>query len=482
MKKLKHARLVSAVLLVVIVLISGNFRGLGNYHVTEIDLGDVANRTSLSVVSIKGERLSDIGSGDYHGEKSSKSSPKKGNEHGSSVSSTPVDNAFHKVATTMPLLADTMEGNSRSISNSSSGNVIQNNTRVAFWWTEYINTTWRVFPRWQGTPYDWCILEKTPTPDELPPGQLASGFLYVKSHKAASSTCEGIHLHISHQVARRKFPNTTAPVCIHYNRHEFANSKGHGQKTSPSLLWTMVRHPAKRDVSQIFHFRVSRTGMPATEANLLGALQQQQLRGIQTRYLLSTAAMRSATHPSYVEQHPRETADMISRQILEYYDFIGVVEFMYESLAVMTLLWDLSPSDVIVMNSKQAGGYDAGGKRKKCTKIVPSRLFPAVESYLDSPQYQRPHADFLLYYAVVESLHRTMDSLGRERVQERVQHLQRLQQLVESECAGKAIFPCSRSGEVQFEASQANCYVQDAGCGYPCVNDVLSNRTYVLAS
>jgi hypothetical protein len=41
---------------------------------------------------------------------------------------------------------------------------------------------------------------------------------------------------------------------VHYNRHEFADAKHHGRKAHPNILWTIVRHPAKRDISDFSVF------------------------------------------------------------------------------------------------------------------------------------------------------------------------------------------------------------------------------------
>ena len=46
-----------------------------------------------------------------------------------------------------------------------------------------------------------------------------------------------------------------------------------------------------------------------------------------------------------------KVSDGIREKIFMQYDFIGVTERMAESLAVMTLLWDLQPSDIVVLNA-----------------------------------------------------------------------------------------------------------------------------------
>jgi hypothetical protein len=170
-------------------------------------------------------------------------------------------------------------------------------------------------------------------------------------------------------------------------------------------------------------------------------------------------------------------AQTIQRYILNHYDFIGVTERMEESLAVLTVLWGLDVADVIVLPAKRSGGYDAGGgtnKRKpKCTKIQKAVRTPALEAFFKSTVYQSGHADYLLYHAAVASLDRTIEELGASRVHERVWKIRQLQQLAELKCSDRAYFPCSRNGTLQLALANQSCYVQDAGCGHECVDEVL---------
>jgi hypothetical protein len=169
------------------------------------------------------------------------------------------------------------------------------------------------------------------------------------------------------------------------------------------------------------------------------------------------------------------------RQLFQYYDFIGVTERMDESLAVMTLLWDLDPTDVIVLSSKQAGGYDGGRRGRgrgrgrnstsKCTKIQKAVVTPGVNAYLKSRNYTEGNADLLLYYAAVQSLDWTISALGTDVVRTRAGEIQGLRELAVAMCADQAVYPCSDQGELQLEAAKKSCYIQDAGCGYQCIDD-----------
>lgn len=163
---------------------------------------------------------------------------------------------------------------------------------------------------------------------------------------------------------------------------------------------------------------------------------------------------------------------MLQEEILTNYDFLGVTDRMVESLAVMTLLWDLKASDVIVLSAKQSGGYDA---MKECFLIPKHTRTPNMDTFFASPTYAHQNPDMLLYYAAIQRLEYTIDHLGYDLVQERAGQIHALRELVETKCRDEAIFPCSATGEAQHWKSDSNCYEKDSGCGYPCVDRVLKD-------
>jgi hypothetical protein len=165
----------------------------------------------------------------------------------------------------------------------------------------------------------------------------------------------------------------------------------------------------------------------------------------------------------------------MQEKIMDEYDFIGVTERMDESLAVMVLLWNLEPSDVVVLSAKKAGGYDDAGSTGQCSKIVrPQPPSPVLRHYW-SNEHPLDNADFLLWDAVNLSLDRTILRLGVERVQKVIRDIQSLGRLAENHCQAKAHFPCSDTGQPQLKLAEQSCYVQDAGCGHKCVDNVMED-------
>lgn len=120
--------------------------------------------------------------------------------------------------------------------------------------------------------------------------------------------------------------------------------------------------------------------------------------------------------------------------------------------------------------------YDDGGGLHKCVKILSPPIHPKIQQYLNSEyQYIQKQPDYLLYYAVVESLNRTIQLLGVSKVKERTMLLNRLQKIAELHCQHdeQTKYPCSSKGIYQGELSSKSCYVQDAGCGHQCVDRIM---------
>jgi hypothetical protein len=284
------------------------------------------------------------------------------------------------------------------------------------------------------------------------------GLIYLKTPKAASSTGAGVTLQIAHNVAQRRFHNnatttiTTAILpCQAFYSHPFAFHYTHAQKHPQSLLWTTVRQPASLVLSLIFHFAVSRKGLVPTDENVMAKLDS--FRNMQVKYTKSLT---------------RDGAVHISM-----YDFLAVTDRMDESLVVMKLLWGLYDEDVLVLPSHIAGGYEARRGQANCSLTAKAFRTPAVDKYIQE-EFQKENMDYVYYAAANYSLDKTIDVLGREKVEAEVERHRALQKLVNSQCASEAFFPCSTDGRVQRTETRQSCYYQDSGCGYACVNRVVA--------
>jgi len=68
------------------------------------------------------------------------------------------------------------------------------------------------------------------------------------------------------------------------------------------------------------------------------------------------------------------------------------------------------------------------------------------------------------------SLDLTIEAIGRERFDEALERFKALKQRAVKKCAAEAVFPCSRNGTPQPKEAASNCYSDDMGCGYMCLD------------
>jgi hypothetical protein len=325
-------------------------------------------------------------------------------------------------------------------------------------WDYYVNEMATVYekPKKENM---WCLPE-TPQPND--PSKPASGLLFVKNHKSASSTGAGITKRIAIKTGERTLG--TSKVCAHQASHKFADNRGHVLRNDPQFLWTIVRQPTQRVLSGFFYFRAGKQS--ATLPNLIpyaASEKSAQLQYLQTSPNDALVDLASLS--------PNQVAAFVKDYVLDSYHFIAVADRMVESLVVLQLLLGLEDEDIIVLSSKQAGTYTRG-HNGKCQEIPKPITTPDMDHYL-ATDFVQGNYDLLLYAAANRSLDWTIDSVGRDLVQQKVQDHLHLQQMAETTCTSEAIFPCSANGTRQITASTQNCYHLDWGCGYPCVDRVL---------
>jgi hypothetical protein len=154
-----------------------------------------------------------------------------------------------------------------------------------------------------------------------------------------------------------------------------------------------------------------------------------------------------------------------------------VAERMDESLVAMALILGVSITDVLVQSAKQTGAlqyhYFKRGKREHCTRPVPAFRSLAVHEYLESEEwYAKNYGDYLLHAAADISLNRTIERLGVG-FSRSLQEYGRLKRKAEQICANQTVYHCSADGKPQRHLSKQNCYSDDSGCGYPCIDKML---------
>ena len=259
----------------------------------------------------------------------------------------------------------------------------------------------------------------------------------------------------------------------------------------------MVREPVDRMVSRFFHESVSLAG----HASTLEKFQQFVEKSASLEYGTSirTLTMRMLRN----RMNPFGGVDLFQQyvgEILDEYDFIGVLERMDESLATLQLLLGLETQDMLYLTSRKSSPGDSSGgggdgsagdivngafyttqtKMKTgetvCVKLhlkpeEPSLMLPFKE-FLHQPYLFEEvfEADVYLYKAINQSLDATIESLGRDKVDHAVKRLVWGQRQVEERCSKTVTFPCS--GGEGPPIRSPDCIIDDVGCGYQCLDSI----------
>lgn len=329
--------------------------------------------------------------------------------------------------------------NDNEASSSINKKVDTKQTQPPSWQSKGASLAREYTPRSGHNPFEWCVEDAND----------ANGLLFIKIQKCASSTGSGISLTIAHNVAQRERRQNCVSYVRHYRAQELPIPARNKKK---SLLWTIVRHPAKRALSSYFFYEVSQGGKTPSEKAM-----RKYLKG-EKNFELESFQQSSLKKYSL-------------SQIIQEMDFMAVAERMDESLVVFRLLNGFHPMDMIVLSSKTAGGYD-GGMIDGCHKILPSYTTPAIDEYL-STSFVEDNDDFVLYSAANASLDKTIDLIGRDFVEKEVRKHQYLQKVADKQCQEEADFPCSDEGVHQLTLSRKSCFERDWGCGHECVYRVL---------
>ena len=179
-------------------------------------------------------------------------------------------------------------------------------------------------------------------------------------------------------------------------------------------------------------------------------------------------------------QNNEQSSSSSTDRIINGYDFLAVNERMEESLVVLAMLAQIPLTDVVVFFSKIAGGYD-GGNGKSCVKLKQKWTTPKIDEYINDDYKNFNKDDYQLYNAAQRSLDKTIDALGRQRVEENVKLLKSLQQQNQDSCASEVTMPCPEPDDEQKKQEhirlvKESCYFSDIGCGHACTDLVLADH------
>ncbi|KAL7577561.1 hypothetical protein ACA910_015091 [Epithemia clementina (nom. ined.)] len=338
------------------------------------------------------------------------------------------------------------------------------------------------------------------------------GFLFQRPKKVGSTTMVSVVLRLAHN--RSPWLNKTSGVptkeqlkCSHRSMHGDALGLEYDKRDrSKSFLFSLLRHPTKRAISEFFHFLVSIYDVEPTDANFKGFLSTPEL---QHNYLydLSLAnytRSKAAATRSFLKMHNFSSVAELQKQfknkngnsrklrrrltehirigktpltkvvqdILDGYDFIAITERMDESLVAMQMLLNLTTKDVLYTRARSSGSFSNGPKENPCIYIQPSFLTPSMKEHLESPEWQHTiRGDMLLYEAANASLDRTIEALGRKEFQKNLAALKAGLELAEKHCKGRVRSSCTEGGD-QIPMHNRTCYIWGEACDHECLNDL----------
>lgn len=308
-----------------------------------------------------------------------------------------------------------------------------------------------VFPSWNG---DFpCYLDEAGYYRGKFPngGYNTKGIFFVRNGKAASSTLVGITHHIA---MRHKDPemNEDEKCLVQAHHHNAFELSYRYRDRTKSFLFTFIRDPAERILSEYFYHNVAGHGENATSASIKKALVKSR---VQYTYLRTQS-------DEYYEEKNFTVAEMVE-DILHDYDFIGLVERFDESLVIMRLLLGLDAKDILYVSGKKSGSYSRFGE--KC-KFVPHHYkTPEVEDYLESEEWkEKSKVDYALIEALESSYEATINSIGRKKFEKALKEHKKLLKKIELKC--NDVYKCSDTGEPK----QGDCLWGDIGCGNKCIN------------
>ena len=125
------------------------------------------------------------------------------------------------------------------------------------WWRPYLQSSNSTLRPWiePQSPNAWCTRSHFRNM-EIPVKQntdwdtaVFSGLLYVAVPKCSSSTSQGINIRMARKTGRRIWTNRD---CEHHNSAYYLNRKAFSNRNvGKSFLWSMVRDPRQRDLSQV---------------------------------------------------------------------------------------------------------------------------------------------------------------------------------------------------------------------------------------
>jgi Sulfotransferase family len=357
----------------------------------------------------------------------------------------------------------------------------------------------RVFPKFNYPfpcfPSDEKLMIETPA---------SEGIFFHRPHKTGSTTMVGIILRLVHSRAKAK----GFQRCKHRSMHGTARQYNYVMRDrSKSFLFSIIREPKARLISEFFHFDVTAFEKEPTDANFIVSLRNKghnvYLKDLTNRQYVKKKqitdldfakskgfadmkefnASRFSGKPGLSRLlQPQLVSsrifglhykpEKVVQDILDDFNFIAIMERMDESLVVLQMLLGLTTKEILYTRARSSGTFSNGWKGRPCFFIMKSFITEGMKTFFSSEEFNLTIAnDLLMYQAAYESLDRTIASLDPDIFAKNMAALKEGLKLAELNCKGRVRTMCDGGGN-PIPLMNRTCYIWGEGCDYECINEL----------
>jgi len=286
------------------------------------------------------------------------------------------------------------------------------------------------------------------------------GLFFHRPLKTGSTTVAGTVMRIAHRNAHLMQGENKTLACKHRANHgaAFKVLKFHNRVKQKSFLFSIIRDPTKRAISQFFHFSVSVHLKDPTDR----IFQQELSAPFFNNYYIRDLALRQTPTPAKYEQTVKE--------IIDGYNFIAITERLDESLVVLKMLLNIELEDVLYVRERSQGGFSNGPLTRPCLYIWPSFVTSGMKAFFASKKWENQvKGDYILYEAAKKSLDMTIERLGRERFEGELVRFKAALKTAQEVCGPRSVSICKDDGS---RARNTTCYIWGEGCSHACLDEI----------
>jgi hypothetical protein len=294
---------------------------------------------------------------------------------------------------------------------------------------------------------------------------LPCNLIFIKVEKCASSTSGGVarRIAVKHNVSGAFLKTWVAPEpglwANHGRMSAFPGWSAMARLAQPSFVWTMIRLPAPRCLSEYYHLEVSRARKQPSDERRVAKLGSTTCQDYVFRYLATGEA------------------DTPHGLVTDVYSFIGLVERYDESMVLLASLLRIPLTDVLYLVSKDSSDGNPDDMHKP---MVPhpelAAESAAVRQFASGAAFNASNAnDYALYAAASAQIDRLWQS-NRAELDEQLKSFQQMRAEVTKECSHVVAERYAKSSSFNYQQSYGLCYWNDNGCGYKCIDSFVERR------